>query len=59
VRVSGESGAVTSGNFAIKSKTPGIVKVLPFLVAGAVAYFIFSGEDKVEELPSPPTYNGN
>jgi hypothetical protein len=61
VRLSGESGTVSSGNFSVKSKTPFIVKVLPFIAVGVAGYFIYdllSQPDPVEELPPPPTYTG-
>jgi hypothetical protein len=63
IRISGESGSAMSGNFGIKSKTPFIVKALPFLAAGGVAYLLFSGGGggggKSNELPAPPPYNGD
>jgi hypothetical protein len=60
IRLSGESGSATSANFAIKSKTPFIVKALPFLAAGVAAYFIFGGDKTPEKvtLPEPPSYTG-
>ena len=59
VRLSGESGTVTSGNFKVKSKTPFIVKALPFLAVGGAAYwYFFVREQPAEELPPPPTYRG-
>lgn len=59
VRVSGESGAVTSGNFSIKSKTPFIVKALPFLAAGVVVYLLLAPPPPPGELPTPPVYDGD
>jgi hypothetical protein len=61
IRLSGESGSVASGSFAVKSKTPGIVKVLPFLVVGGVVAWLVTKDDGgsgSSELPNPPTYTG-
>lgn len=57
IRLSGESGTVMSGTFGVKSKTPFIVKVLPFLVVGGAAAWYFT-QPKDEELPPPPVYKG-
>lgn len=61
IRLSGESGSVTSGTFAVKSKTPGIVKVLPFLAAGGIVAWLLlrdTGPEPSNDLPNPPTYTG-
>ena len=46
------SGFAMSTNFKVKPKTPLIVKVLPFLAVGAVAYVVLGSGD--EDLPPPP-----
>jgi hypothetical protein len=60
IRLSGESGTVVSGTFGIKSKTPFIVKALPFLliVGGGAAWWFTKPPPPPEELPEPPIYNG-
>ena len=50
------SGFAMSTNFKIKPRTPFIVKLLPFLAVGAVAYVVLGGE-KAKDLPAPPEPN--
>lgn len=60
VRLSGESGTVMSGTFAVKSKTPLIVKVLPVVAVGVALVFILKPKpDKNKELPVPPDPSDN
>ena len=51
------SGFAMSTNFKIKPRTPFIVKLLPFVVVGAVAYVVLGSGDKSKDLPPPPDPN--
>lgn len=55
VRLTGDSGSAVSGNFGIKSKTPLMLKILPVVAVGGIAYLVLGGKDKKEsDLPKPP-----
>jgi hypothetical protein len=53
VKLTSGSESITSGEFKVSPKVPLVVKVLPVLAAGVVAYLLLGG-DKEESLPLPP-----
>lgn len=65
IRLTSNGNTLQSGNFRITPKTPFIVKVLPVLAVGGVAYFLLQGNDKGKDkdttpstdLPTPPGPN--
>jgi hypothetical protein len=58
VRLTGDSGSAMSGNFGIKSKTPFMLKILPVVAVGGIAYLVLGGKEKKEsDLPKPPEPN--
>jgi hypothetical protein len=60
VRLSGESGSVTSGNFTVKSKSKVALIVLPIVAVGVLVAVLVSGDKPPtsNDLPVPPQYNG-
>jgi hypothetical protein len=50
------SDPITSDEFRVKPRTPFIVKILPVLVAGGVAVFLFGNDDK-PGTGDPPDYD--
>lgn len=60
VRLTADSGTALSGTFSIKSKTPFLLKALPFLAAGGAAAAFLGGGGTTKgtsNLPEPPQPN--